>query len=106
LLRLREASDDKMLVGNGQDCPLGDHSGCGNLLRGAPVIATFFPSELTPLDEARGYAMCMIMSAVSDASAYSWQQALRAVPQEPLESDMELDAVILQYLEVLQRDWN
>lgn len=70
------------------------------------MIAHFFPSELTPLDEARGYAMCMIVSAVSDASAYSWQQALRAVPQEPLESDMELDAVILQYLEVLQRDWN
>jgi hypothetical protein len=73
------------------------------------MIATFFPSELTPLDEARGYAMCMIVNAETDLSAHYWQQAVRAVPQEqsqPLESNTELDAVILQYLEVLQRDWN
>jgi hypothetical protein len=49
------------------------------------VIDTFFPIELAPLDEARGYAMCMIVNAETDLSAHYWQQAVRAV---------------------LQRDWN
>jgi hypothetical protein len=75
-------------------------------IREASVIAHFFPSELTPLDEARGYAMCMIVNAETDLSAHYWQQAVRAVPQERIRLTEDEEAQMCESLQVLRRDWN